>query len=99
MALLEIQRIRIHTFSLRHQKKGGNGTCDIASEEDPEDVCNADFCAQVVKQHARKDGTKFSGGGANSVSKTSHARWIEFSRDNECGGVGTEVEEHLETGD
>lgn len=26
LALLEIQRIRIHTFSLGHQKERGNGT-------------------------------------------------------------------------
>lgn len=97
LALLEIQRIRIHTFSLRHQEKGGNGTCNIASEEDPEDVCYADFCAQVVEQYARKDGTEFSGGGTDSVGETPYAGWIEFSRDNERGGIGTEVEEHLET--
>ena len=31
------------------------------------------------------------------MGETAHARGVEFSRDNEGGGVGTEVEEHLET--
>ena len=53
LALLEIQRIRIHTFSLGYQEERDNGTCDVASEENPEDICDADLCAQVVEQHAR----------------------------------------------
>lgn len=55
LALFVIQRIRIHTFGLRHKQEGGNGTQDVASEEDPENVCHANLTgrAQVVEQHAR----------------------------------------------
>lgn len=99
LAFLEIQCIRIHAFSLGHQKEGGNGTCNVASEEDPEDVCYAEFAwrAQIVEQYAGQNGTKFSSGGTDSVGEAAYPGGIELSRNNEGSGVGTEVEEHLKT--
>ncbi len=97
LALYEIQGIRIHAFSFRYQKEGGNGTSNVACKEDPKHIWYADFSAQVVEQHAGENGTEFAGGGTDSVGETAYTRRIEFSGDDESGGVGTEVEEQLET--
>lgn len=99
LALFEIQRIRIHAFSLGHHKERDDGTCDVASEEDPEGVCYAKHIrrAQIVEQHAGQNGAQFSSGGTDSVGETAYAGGEEFSGNNEGGGIRTEVEKQLET--
>ena len=99
LAFFEIQLVRIHTLGLGYQEEGDDGTEEVAGEEDPEDVCDANVAGrtQVVEQHARENGAEFAGGGTHSVGETTDAGGEEFSGDDERGGVGTEVEEHLES--
>ena len=54
--------------------------------------------AQIVEEHAGQNGAEFSGSGADPVGEPAYPGGIELSGDNEGGGVRTEVEEELETG-
>lgn len=52
LALLKVLCVRIHTPCLRHEKESGDGTQQVASEEDPQHVRDTDFLrAEVVEKH------------------------------------------------
>ena len=55
--------------------------------------------AQVVEEHTGQNGAEFSRGGADAVGETADTGWVQFSGDDEGGGVGTKVEEHLKARD
>ena len=96
LTLLKILRISIHPLGLRNKDKSHDGTQQVASEEDPDRVRDADFLrGEVVEEDAGKDGAEFSGGGRDAVGEAADAGGEDFSRDDEGGGVGAEVEEEL----
>ena len=43
LALLVVQRISIYSFGFGYQEERGDGAGNVASEKDPENVCNAKF--------------------------------------------------------
>jgi len=97
LALFIVQNVRVDAACLWYQEKSDNGANEIASEEDPKDVCDADLggSAEVVEQYARQDCAQFSDGGADTVAETANTRRVDLGGDDEGGGVWTEVEEEL----
>ena len=52
--------------------------------------------AKVVEQHTGEDSAEFASGRTDTVGESTDARWEKFSGDDKGGGVGTEVEKHLD---
>jgi len=98
LALFIVQNVRVDPARLWYQEKSDNGANEIASEEDPKDVCDADLggSAEVVEQHARQDCAQFTDGGADTVAETADTRRENFGGYDEGGGIWTKVEKELQ---
>ena len=89
--------VGVKALCLGKADKGDNETEDRDTEEDPEDVLSSEgFVAEVSEEQGSQDGTTLSAGGRETVSSGSDSGGEDFSRVQEGGGVGSEVEEELQ---
>jgi hypothetical protein len=97
LPLLKIQHISVHALRLRYQEVRRNRAQNIASEEDPQHVRQAnDFrAAEEVEQQRRENRTHLPNRSADAVGQPADARGERFGWDDEGGCVWSEVEEEL----
>jgi len=103
LALGIVNGISVNTSCLWDAEECDNGTKKFHGEEDPKDTTESDGALVLlvvalwppIESDTRKDGAKFTDGGAESVGKTTYTRWEYFTGNDEGGCIGTKVEEEL----
>ena len=78
-----------------NEKPRHDSTEEVGGEEDPEDLCDANAGREPVEQDAGEDGAELADGGGQAMGQPANPRGVDFTGDDEGGGVGAEVEEKL----
>lgn len=75
LPLLKIQHISVHALRLRYQEERRNSSQNVASEEDPQHIRQADDfrAAEVIEQQRRENRTHLPNRGAETVAQTADA--------------------------
>ncbi|KAB8659296.1 hypothetical protein FH972_026185 [Carpinus fangiana] len=99
--LLVVERVGVDTLGLGNEEDGADGAEDVDTEEDPQDVGNAQAAVggEVVEEDTGENGTHLADGSGEAVGETADTRGEGLGGDDEGGGVGAEVEEQLGQGE